>query len=210
MNRKNMSKPSRMFNLSHNNKGPLVGNDLRSTKINHSSSAVDFEPLRRLNSQVIRPKGQKGRELQPRSNHHGNGGGGKKKDRCYGRRSSSGGSSSDSGGAPVKQKAVKPRSSEDVKLWDARRRDPRVNGADLYVARFTKSGLGPAKPCGRCVEWCRWAGVKRVFHWSPTSAGWDVLKVNGPNDAYLTHADKKITKKTFVSFTHIRHGGPPR
>ena len=36
--------------------------------------------------------------------------------------------------------------------WDARRRDPRVNGADLYVVRVSKAGVGAAKPCWRCVQ----------------------------------------------------------
>ena len=70
---------------------------------------------------------------------------------------------------------------------------------DMYVARFTKNGFGSAKPCGRCVEWCRWAGVKRVFHWNPhvkPSGAWDVLKVNDPTSAYLTHADFKINART--------------
>ncbi|KAN0080134.1 hypothetical protein V8E55_009700 [Tylopilus felleus] len=51
--------------------------------------------------------------------------------------------------------------------WDARRRDPRVNGADLYVVRVSKAGVGAAKPCWRCVQWCAWSGVKRIFHWDP-------------------------------------------
>ncbi|KAG9049913.1 hypothetical protein FS837_008675 [Tulasnella sp. UAMH 9824] len=95
----------------------------------------------------------------------------------------------------------------DVKLWDSRRRDPRVNGADLYVARFTKNGLGPAKPCGRCLEWCRWAGVKRIFHWDPDAkphGKWDVLKVNDPENAYLTHADVKINNGTFKAYAYSK------
>ncbi|KAH8114822.1 hypothetical protein DFH11DRAFT_1840857 [Phellopilus nigrolimitatus] len=50
--------------------------------------------------------------------------------------------------------------------WDQRRRDPRANGADIYVARITKSGCGNARPCWRCLEWCKWAGIKRIFHWN--------------------------------------------
>lgn len=95
----------------------------------------------------------------------------------------------------------------DVKMWESRRRDPRVNGADLYVARFTKNGLGPAKPCGRCLEWCRWAGVKRIFHWDPDAkphGKWDVLKVNDPENAYLTHADVKINNGTFKAYAYSR------
>jgi len=79
--------------------------------------------------------------------------------------------------------------------WDARRRSPRVNGADIYVARFTKNGVGPAKPCWRCLEWCRWAGVKRVFHWDGKKGCFEVVKVNeacGQLDTYETHADLRL------------------
>ncbi|KAG8908820.1 hypothetical protein FRB99_003058 [Tulasnella sp. 403] len=117
-----------------------------------------------------------------------------------GRRDS--GSGSDHYSQPHVQSPLEP--FEDVKLYDVRRRDPRVNGADLYVARFTKNGLGPAKPCGRCLEWCRWAGVKRVFHWNPDSGSWDALKVNDPSNAYLTHADHKINTRTFKAYTYAR------
>ena len=51
---------------------------------------------------------------------------------------------------------------ESDKAWSARRRDPRINGADIYVARVTKVEMGNARPYWRCVE-CRWAGVKRIF-----------------------------------------------
>lgn len=47
----------------------------------------------------------------------------------------------------------------------SRRPRSRVNGADIYVVRTTKKGLGNAKPCWRCLEWCRWAGVRRIFYW---------------------------------------------
>lgn len=81
------------------------------------------------------------------------------------------------------------------KGWDARRRDPRVNGADIYVARFTKNGtMGSAAPCWRCLEWCRWAGVKRIFHWNGDEARFDVVKVNNAQGAgmYETHADVRL------------------
>ncbi|TFK90915.1 hypothetical protein K466DRAFT_516324 [Polyporus arcularius HHB13444] len=77
--------------------------------------------------------------------------------------------------------------------WDARRRDPRANGADLYVARFTKNGMGSAKPCWRCLEWCRWAGVKRIFHWDADEGRFLVVKVNDAQSAqYETHADIRL------------------
>ena len=71
----------------------------------------------------------------------------------------------------------------------------RTHGADLYVARFTKQGFGTASPCWRCLAWCRWAGVKRVFHYDGTSAKWNVVKVNGADAsdvAYETHADGRL------------------
>lgn len=77
--------------------------------------------------------------------------------------------------------------------WDARRRDPRANGADIYVARFTKNGMGSAKPCWRCLEWCRWAGVKRVFHWNADVGSFEVVKVNDAQSGqYETHADIRL------------------
>lgn len=79
------------------------------------------------------------------------------------------------------------------KGWDVRRRDSRVNGADIYVARVTKNGMGGAKPCWRCLEWCRWAGVKRVFHWNCEEGRFDVVKVNGDGrENYETRADMRL------------------
>ncbi|OBZ74366.1 hypothetical protein A0H81_05492 [Grifola frondosa] len=84
-------------------------------------------------------------------------------------------------------------SKDSDKGWDARRRDPRVNGADIYVARFTKNGTGTAKPCWRCLEWCRWAGVKRIFHWNAVEGRFEVVKVNSAqNGQYETHADIRL------------------
>jgi len=83
---------------------------------------------------------------------------------------------------------------EPGKGWDARRRDSRVNGADIYVARFTKNGMGSASPCWRCLEWCRWAGVKRIFHWNGEESKFDVVKVNSAqgDNMYETHADFRL------------------
>ena len=70
-----------------------------------------------------------------------------------------------------------------------------MNGADIYVARFTKNGtMGSAAPCWRCLEWCRWAGVKRIFHWNGDEARFDVVKVNSAQGAgmYETHADVRL------------------
>ena len=54
-------------------------------------------------------------------------------------------------------------------LTHSRRPRTRVNGADIYVVRTTKKGLGNAKPCWRCLEWCRWAGVRRIFYWDASA-----------------------------------------
>ncbi|KAI0296966.1 hypothetical protein B0F90DRAFT_1953249 [Multifurca ochricompacta] len=82
---------------------------------------------------------------------------------------------------------------EKAKAWSARRRDPRINGGDIYVARVTKVGMGSAKPCWRCVEWCRWAGVKRIFHWNGEDGKFDMVKVNtAARDQYETHADIRL------------------
>jgi hypothetical protein len=77
---------------------------------------------------------------------------------------------------------------------NARRRDPRVNGADLYVVRVVKSSTGSAKPCWRCVRWCSWSGVRRIFHWNPVEGRFDVVKVNGvgEGDVYETQADTRL------------------
>lgn len=78
--------------------------------------------------------------------------------------------------------------------WSARRRDRRVNGTDLYVARFTKNGIGNARPCWRCVEWCRWAGVRRIFHYDGELGLFLVVKVNGvgTDTVYETQSDVRL------------------
>lgn len=79
------------------------------------------------------------------------------------------------------------------KSWGARRRDPRVNGADLYVVRVTRSGVGNAQPCWRCVRWCALSGVKRIFHWNPKEGKFDMTKVNDESCVfYQTKADTQL------------------
>lgn len=93
----------------------------------------------------------------------------------------------------------------------------RVTGSDLYVVRLTRSGaFGNAMPCWRCLEWCKWAGVKRIFHYtiedmadSTVNDGvgsnpcgrkesrkgrWVCIKVNEatPESCYWTQGDGKI------------------
>ncbi|KAG2757714.1 hypothetical protein P692DRAFT_20711722 [Suillus brevipes Sb2] len=90
--------------------------------------------------------------------------------------------------------------------WDARRRDSRVNGADIYVARVIKNGLGAAKPCWRCIHWCWWFGVKRIFHWNPVVGDFEVLKVNeGFKDHYETQTDVRLFAR-LVSFVTLVFG----
>lgn len=73
---------------------------------------------------------------------------------------------------------------------------PRVNGADLYVVRTTKAALACAKPCWRCVEWCRWAGIRRIFHWDPTSASFKCIKVSDAMiEHYQTQADQRLSEQ---------------
>lgn len=68
-----------------------------------------------------------------------------------------------------------------------------MNGADLYVVRVTKSGVGNAQPCWRCVRWCAWSGVKRIFHWNPKEGRFDVTKVNDESGGfYQTQEDTRL------------------
>ncbi|KAJ7735889.1 hypothetical protein B0H16DRAFT_1731014 [Mycena metata] len=60
----------------------------------------------------------------------------------------------------------------------SRARYSKLNGCDLYVCRITKNGeFGCSKPCWRCVDWCWWAGIKRIFHWSAVEGRFICLKV---------------------------------
>jgi hypothetical protein len=71
----------------------------------------------------------------------------------------------------------------------------RACGADIYVARIGRSGeLGIAHPCSRCLEWCRWAGVRRVFHWNPMMHRFDVVKAANfeHTEVYMTTADRRL------------------
>lgn len=79
------------------------------------------------------------------------------------------------------------------KSWDSRRRDSKLNGADIYVARITKHGMGSAKPCWRCLYWCYWAGIRRIFHWDDIANKWAVVRVNNPGKAqYQTTSDSRL------------------
>ncbi|KLO17760.1 hypothetical protein SCHPADRAFT_886753 [Schizopora paradoxa] len=74
--------------------------------------------------------------------------------------------------------------------WSSRSRDMKINGADIYIVRITKTGCGNAHPCWRCLEWCRWAGVKRIFHWNEETNQFDKVMVNSADlGQYETAAD---------------------
>ena len=97
--------------------------------------------------------------------------------------------------------------------WSSRRRDSKLNGADLYVARITKTGCGNARPCWRCLEWCRWAGVKRIFHWNEETSSFNVVKVNSASiGVYETHADTRLFAGLVSSLPRVSpcysDGGP--
>lgn len=90
-------------------------------------------------------------------------------------------------------KDTDPTSQASSRQWSARRRDPKVNGADLYVVRITKrGGVGCAKPCWRCIEWCRWAGVKRIYYCDGQWGKFQVVKVNESCSVYETQADIRL------------------
>ena len=53
--------------------------------------------------------------------------------------------------------------------------------------------MGTAKPCWRYVEWCRWAGIERIFHWNGEYGKFDMVKVNtAERDQYETHGDIRL------------------
>ncbi|KAF8512783.1 hypothetical protein JB92DRAFT_3083288 [Gautieria morchelliformis] len=117
------------------------------------------------------------------------------------------GTGSDSCGS----RSASPRRSESSRQWSVRRRDPKVNGADLYVARITKHGVGNAKPCWRCIEWCKWAGVKRIFHFVGDAGQFNVVKVNEARSdvTYETHADVRLFAGAYVASSALLALLPP-
>lgn len=137
----------------------------------------------------LKAERRKGRFSRARHERKGYGGGSQSEGdaHCSGskggrRRSSSSGSGPGSGSAEAGDKC-----------WSGRRRDPRVNGADIYVARVTKNGMGSAKPCWRCLEWCKWAGVKRILYWNGEENRFNVIKVNSAErDSYEVHSDVRL------------------
>nr|GAT47965.1 predicted protein [Mycena chlorophos] len=100
------------------------------------------------------------------------------------------------------ERGRKARAKADAGKWQkratARRRIrlAKLNGADLYVCRVTRSGeLACSKPCWRCIEWCAWAGIKRIFHWSVLEQRFICLKVAeaaATHDCYETVMDSRL------------------
>ncbi|KAF8604371.1 hypothetical protein BDV93DRAFT_544069 [Ceratobasidium sp. AG-I] len=122
-------------------------------------------------------------------------------------------------------------------------RNTRTNGADIYVARVRlprstsqdsatsdsdpesedtryATPVGSARPCTRCLMWCHWAGIRRVFYWSTfdaesgdssgtkaSQAGRFVcikpaealrnISLGGNGEEYVTQADLRIVSGTF-------------
>ena len=61
-------------------------------------------------------------------------------------RNESGGAGGEKRNASCRSHAASPAPpGEADKAWSARRRDPRINGANIYVARVTKVGMGGSK-----------------------------------------------------------------
>ncbi|KAJ6463565.1 hypothetical protein C8R45DRAFT_840962 [Mycena sanguinolenta] len=78
-----------------------------------------------------------------------------------------------------------------------RSRFPKLNGCDLYVCRIrADGGFGCSKPCWRCVDWCAWAGIRRIFHWSVEEERFICLKVRDASQAecYETTADVRFLR----------------
>jgi tRNA(Arg) A34 adenosine deaminase TadA len=68
--------------------------------------------------------------------------------------------------------------------------------------------MGTAKPCWRCLEWCKWSGVKRIFHWNERDGRWDVVKVNSvEKDLYETHSDVKLYAGLVRFSSSLLHAG---
>ncbi|KAJ7574018.1 hypothetical protein C8J56DRAFT_803502, partial [Mycena floridula] len=74
-----------------------------------------------------------------------------------------------------------------------RQKHSKLNGADLYVVRVTKSGIRCSKPCWRCVDWCGWAGIKRIFYWNEQSDGFTCMKIRDAKQSlHETQADTRL------------------
>jgi hypothetical protein len=67
----------------------------------------------------------------------------------------------------------------------------RTNGADIYVVRTNAAGPADAAPCARCLAWCTWSGVRRVFFWSAARGSFACARVAQPGESvYATRSDR--------------------
>jgi hypothetical protein len=52
------------------------------------------------------------------------------------------------------------------------------------------------------VEWCRWVGIKRIFHWDSVEGQFKCVKVCGDAEHYRTRADsRRLIERTVCSVT---------
>ncbi|QRV99529.1 deoxycytidylate deaminase (dCMP deaminase) [Ceratobasidium sp. AG-Ba] len=84
--------------------------------------------------------------------------------------------------------------------WNSNKRNKRTNGTDIYVVRVASgtTPVGSARPCARCLFWCYWAGIRRVFYWDASAGGFVSVKpLEVDIMAYVTQADRKIADGSF-------------
>ncbi|KAF9043766.1 hypothetical protein BDZ89DRAFT_1089924 [Hymenopellis radicata] len=73
---------------------------------------------------------------------------------------------------------------------------PRKRKQQHLLWTTKKHGLGCAKPCWRCVDWCEWAGIKRIFYWSERDGAFCCIKVaEARTSLYETQADIRLFTK---------------
>ncbi|QRV85470.1 deoxycytidylate deaminase (dCMP deaminase) [Ceratobasidium sp. AG-Ba] len=83
---------------------------------------------------------------------------------------------------------------------NSNKRNKRTNGTDIYVVRVASgtTPVGSARPCARCLFWCYWAGIRRVFYWDASAGGFVSVKpLEVDIMAYVTQADRKIADGSF-------------
>ncbi|KAJ6578768.1 hypothetical protein DFH09DRAFT_913967 [Mycena vulgaris] len=98
-------------------------------------------------------------------------------------------------GATEKQEARNAASGGATQGVRGSSRHSKLNGADLYVCRVIKRNggeFGSSKPCWRCVDWCAWAGIRRIFHYSMDEGRFVCVKVGASGELYQTIADTRI------------------
>jgi hypothetical protein len=57
------------------------------------------------------------------------------------------------------------------------------------------------------VEWCRWAGIKRIFHWDSVEGQFKCVKVCDDTEHYRTQADsRRLIERTVCTSTPFKAG----